>query len=75
MTLGENSVMLKFRGKGTEGPKLQKLFLLNQSIEDPKLYNISKNQFPRSTRTKDIRIFPFFDYEKELFLLHLPNSN
>ena len=44
----------------------------NQSIENKKLCNTSKNQPPKSIRRRDMRIYPLFDLEKVLFLPYLP---
>ena len=45
---------------------------LTQLIENQKLYNISKNQPPKSIRRGDMEISPLFYLKKVLFLLLLP---
>ena len=42
-------------------------------MDNPKLFNISKNWAPRSITRVDMRVFPFFDFEKGLFLLRKLN--
>ena len=72
MTSGQNSVVPKFGGVGAEGQrrKNRKNFsYLNQSMDDSKLYNMSKNQLLRSSGGGDI--FLYFDPEKGLFLTYL----
>ena len=55
-----------------KGQKRKNSLFLNQSIENQKLYDISKNQHPTSIGREDMRIYPLFDFEKVLFLPYLP---
>ena len=64
MTSGKNLVVFKFRGRGAEELKLQKLSLLKSIDRKFKVVNISKNQPSRTIRRGDMRISPFFDVEK-----------
>ena len=75
MNWGQNSVMPQFEGGGTEGSKTQNLSsFFSQSIENQKLYNISKNQPPKSIRKGDIGISSLFDLEKVLLLPYLSSK-
>ena len=60
MNLGKNSAMSQFGGGGAEGSKTQNFPFLSQWIENQKLYDISKNESPRSIRRGDVGIsLPF----------------
>ena len=65
---------LKVRGWGAECHNSKKFVSENQSIENLKSYNISKNQPPRSIRRGNIRVFLFIDFEKRPFLTCLPSN-
>ena len=71
---GQNSVMPQFGRVGAEGSKTQKLTLLDQSIENQKLYKISKNQPSKSIRRGDMGFLSLFDLKKVLFLPQLPSK-
>ena len=49
-------------------------FFLSQSTENQKLYNISKNQPPKSIRRRDMGFPPIFDRKKVLLLPYLPSK-
>ena len=68
---GQNSVIPQFGGGGAEGSKTQKLLFFGQFIENLKLYNISKNQPPKSIKEGDMGFRPIFDLKK---VLSFPNS-
>ena len=62
-------------GGGVIGGQKRKICpFLNQSIENEKLYNISKNEPCKSIRRGDTRISPLFDLEIVLFLPYLPSK-
>ena len=57
MNLGQNSFIPKFRGGGAERYKNAKFGpFLSQSIENQKLYNISKNQSRKSMGEGEMKI-------------------
>ena len=74
MNLGQNSVTPQFEGGGVKGLKTQKSSLFSESIENQKLYNITKNTPPKSNRRKDIGDFPLFDLEKKAVFPHLSSK-
>ena len=70
--LGQNSVMPQLGGGGAMGLKTQNLpFFFHQLIRNQKLYNISKNQSPKSIRRGDEGIFLLFNLKIVLFLPYL----
>ena len=56
------------------GQKLKNYPYLNQLIDNPKLYSISKNQLLRSIKKGDMGVPPIFDLKKVLFLSQLPSK-
>ena len=71
LTSGENSVMSTFEIRSAEGPKSKKLLFLNQSIPNPNLYNLSKNQLFRSIGKGVVWVFLLFDLDKGMFFPYL----
>ena len=60
MSWGQNSPMSQFGGGGgAEGWKTKIYPFFSQSIKNQKLYNISKNQLPKSIRRGDMEFPPF----------------
>ena len=47
---------------------------INQSMEDPKLFNMFKNQSSRLIRRGGTRGFPLFDLDRGLFLSYLSSK-
>ena len=71
---GQNLVMPQFEGGGAKEPKRKNCLFFGQSIENLKLYDISKNQPPRSIRVGDMGFPPPFDLKKVMFLPYLPSK-
>ena len=71
---GQNSVLPQFGGGGAEGSKTQKLPFFNQSIENQKLYNVSKNQPLMSIRRGDIGFLPFLTSKKSCSSIISPSN-
>ena len=62
-------------GRGCWGVKNAKIFpFFSRLIENQNLYNISKNQPPKSIRRADEEISSRFDLKKVLFLPYLPSK-
>ena len=67
--------MPQFGGEDAERLKTQKLpFFFSELIENLKLYNISKNQLPKSIRKEDMGFLLIFDIKKVLFLPQIPSK-
>ena len=66
--------MPKFWGGGAEASKTKNVTFFDQSIENQKLYNISKNQLLKFIQKGDMRFPPIFYLKKVLFLLYLPSK-
>ena len=60
MTSSQNSVIPEFGEGVLRGINYKKCSLLSQSINNPKLYRVSKNQLPLSVGSGDMRFFPLF---------------
>ena len=64
-----NELQKKFLDDGYYVGAIVEIFSIHsQSIENQKLYNISKNQALKSIRRGDMGFPPFFDFKKVLFL-------
>ena len=74
MTWGQNFVMPQFGGGGVERSKRKICPFFSLLIENQKLYNISKNQAPKSIRKGDMKFPLLFDLKKVLFLPYLPSK-
>ena len=66
--MDENSFVSQLGEGVLRGQTPKNFSFLSQSIENPKLYDISKNQPSKLIRRGDIRDFPIFDLEKRLLL-------
>ena len=62
-------------GEGVQRDQKQKNYPFSSEwIENQKLYNIFKNQLPKSMRWGDMGIYPLLDLKKVLFLPYLPSK-